>query len=361
MSKVTQSDIAKALNISPTTVGLVVGNTGPTLRKRLSEETVRRIQEKAEELGYLPNRAAQTMRSGRTNLILLLSMSGRSELGARCAYQIGRLVHEAGYEFQTMEAYWWPGDGKRFTEQVIALRPEGLIITGSLQTQLDFERIARAGIPMTSINFEFPGIPLIKHDVKQAIFELTTACLSSGRKRIALLLKGKQTMLWQAEERLKGYTEALLEAGWRAPEHFHRGETLPKSRHPSAMVLWDSLKQFSFDPFEPGTSVAEWFAGVPDAVICTNDNYAMGVMTYYLQNGAKIPRDVALSGFDNCSFSTQGITPLTTVEHPIEAMCEAAMEAITRRIAGAPANFEKQTFPCKVIWRQSMQKTSRTL
>ncbi len=353
MSKVTQADIAQALNLSPTTVGLVVGAVDSPLRKRLSPETIRRVQEKAEEMGYHPNRAAQMMRRGRSNLILLLNMSGQSEIGARAAYELGRLVHEAGFEFQTVEAYWWPGDGKRFVDQVLALRPEGVIIAGSMQTKMDFARLARARVPMVSIGCEVPGIPLIRSDVRAAFRELAGHAINSGWDRLALVLKETSTN-WQLLDRLSGFNDALRDAGWAPPAEYHLGAKVPRSKGPCGMVLIDNPRVGRFEPFAGGANVAKWVGESLSAMICTNDHYAFGVMTHYLQNGVCIPEQIKVSGFDNLSLTTQGIAPLTTVAQPVEEICRAGMEVITQRIRGKAFRNEEATFPCEVIWRQSM-------
>lgn len=302
----------------------------------------------------MPNRAAQIVRRGRSNLILLLNMSGQSEVGARSAYQIGRQVHEAGFEFQTVEAYWWPGDGKRFIEQVIAQRPEGVIVTGSVQTMMDFERIRKSGIPMVSIGFWIPEVPLIRCDVRQAFFDLTTAAIASGCKRPSLLVRESQDLLWQTRERLNGFLNAVKMAGLPAPREYRYGEEVPEDPGCGALVFLDPRGRGYFDAFTPGMTMAEWIGARPDALICTNDHYAFGAMSHYLQNGVAIPEQIMVSGFDNLSFTTQGIAPLTTVDQPVDAMAEAAMRLIKEWIGGNRPTHREEVYPCKLLWRKSM-------
>ncbi len=356
MAKVTQTDIAVALGLSPATVGLVVGDGNSPLRNRLSKETIRRVQQKADEMGYLPNRAAQTMRKGRTNLIVLLNMSGHSELGGKRAYQIGKLVQEAGFDYQIVEAYFWPGDGKRLIEQVIALRPEGVLATGSIQTTMDFERIRRARIPLIAVDMEIPGCAWVRHDVRSAIRELTLGCLSAGKRHLVQLLRKspREEHSWQRSERIKGFTKALKEAGWPAPQTLSLGEPLQRKGERSATIILDERKTTRFEPFEAGTSSAQWVRDVPDALLCTNDDYAIGALTYYQQAGFSVPGQIALSGFDNLSYTTQGAIPITTVEQPIAQVCHAAVELLKARIKGNPSGYEELVFPCQVIWRRSM-------
>src|SRR5690606_20104663 len=115
-----------------------------------------------------------------------------------------------------------------------------------------------------------------------------------------------------------------------------------------------------FDPFEAGMRVAQRLVEegcLPDALVCTNDNYAFGTLTVLLKAGIAIPQETVLTGFDNLTYTTQGAVSLTTVEQPIEAMCTAAMELLKKRI-GKPrptgkTRREEIVLPCRVVWRES--------
>ncbi len=307
-------------------------------------------------MGYLPNRAAQTMRKGRTNLIVLLNMSGHSEIGGKRAYHIGKRVQEAGFDYQIIEAYFWPGDGKRLIEQVIALHPEGVLVIGSLQTTMDFERIRRARIPLIAVDMEIPGSPWVRHDVRSAVRELTLGCLNAGKRHLVQLLRRNSPNhhSWQSNERIKGFTEALQEAGWPPPEKLSLSQPFRRRGQKSATIIFDERKTIPFEPFKPGTSSAEWIRDVPDALLCINDNYAIGALTYYKRAGISVPGQISISGFDNLSYTTQGAISITTVEQPIAQVCDTAVELLKARIKDNHSGCEELVFPCQVIWRDSM-------
>jgi len=365
MRKVTQADIAKALGISPTTVGLVVGNTDSELRARLSKVTVRRIQEKAEELGYRPNRGAQILRQGRSNLIALLNFGGYSEIASKRAFQVGRLVHEAGYDFQTVDAYWWIGDAARIVDQLMGLRPEGIIVTGSLQAPFEkkhIESLIAAGIPVVSIGIEIQGIPWVHQDAKMAIRELTQHAIENGRKRVALLVSYEKNgaVPWQTRERVSGFQEVIAEAGYAAPEcrqdlqnHFTKESAF------QSVILLDSRKRSFPGSFEQVLSAADEILCHevrPDAIICCNDAYAMGVINVCKRQGIAVPEEIAVTGFDNVSYGMLGGVIPTTVEQPTEAMCEKAVSLLRARMSSRAQTEEipeKHAMPCRIIWRES--------
>lgn len=361
MSKVTQTDIAKALGLSPSTVGLVVSYSKSPLRDRLSKETIQRVLDKADELGYVPNRAAQTMRKGRTNLIVLLNMSGYSEVGTKYAYKLGKQVVESGFEFQSIDAYWWPGDGKRLLEQVLALRPEGVIITGAQQTEMDYERLRKAGIPMVSISTptEIPGFCAIRADTRKSFYHLTSACIASGHQRIALLIRDTENPIY--DERRKGFLDALAQHGWPEPHLYQVNDPLPERAlpEPAAFIFRNPGKPDRFNLFSAGYNCAAWFKTFADAVICTNDYYAIGALSWFQTNGVAVPQQVALSGFDNLTFSSLPNISLTTVEQPISTMSKAAVETLASLIRNPKQKPQTHLFPGSIIWRNSLPDCGR--
>jgi LacI family transcriptional regulator len=357
MRHVTQTDIAKALGLSPSTVGLVVGNNRSPLRKHLNKETVRRIEEKAKELGYQPNRAAQVMRGSRTNLIIFLNMGSRAEWVQRQAYQIGMLAHELGYDFQVIDAYWWVIKGNRITDQIIAMRPEGVVISGTPQAEdMDFLRFRQAKIAVVTLDLKLPEIPRVRHDVESAIFELTSSCIAAGRNRIALIVRKGSQELWQVTERRQGFVRALREAGKPLPAEWDVPSFDSKRFDGGNLILNDVASPTLFSPFEPGYRTAQCLGTAVDACIFANDPYAFGALSYYLRNKIRVPGQITLSGFDNLSYTTEGSVPITTVEFPTELMCRKAMKLLIAQIDGSPLGAEDHVFPCKIIWRQSMRK-----
>jgi len=365
MRKVTQVDIARALGISPTTVGLVVGNTDSELRARLSKETVRKIQEKAAELGYHPHRGAQILRQGRSNLIVLLNFSGYSELASKRAFHVGRLAHEAGYDFQTVDAYWWIGDATRIMEQVLGLRPEGVIVTGSLQAPFEPRHIVnlvKAGIPVVSIGIEIPGVPWVHYDAKNAIKELTRRAIRQGRKRVGLLVSYQtgMTIQWQVTERVRGFQEVIEEEGYSASVWREDLQcSFDKGAEFQSVIISDTRKRSFFGAFEQVLSAGREILQNdvrPDALICSNDAYAMGVISVCARRGISVPEDVMVTGFDNLSYGALGTVLPTTVEQPTDTMSAKAIDMLRVRMA-SPARLEeapeKHVMHCEILWRES--------
>lgn len=375
MRRVTQKDVAQAVGMSQATVALVVGDANSPLRKRLRKETVRRIEAKVKELGYQPNQAAQAMRRGRSNMILHLSCGGYSELALQESYQIGRFVHEAGFDYQVIDSYYWPGDGEQIVRRVLSAMPEGVILSGSPQTEIDFSPLHEAEVPMVAIKTPEPDIPVVRCDDGGAIAELTRFCLEQRRIPVVLLRENHSPAMLR---RRGGFQKALRAQGIGEVKEWSSEDLLQAGGVGQApAIIYDSEKIDQFNLFSGGMRVGQRLlaAGwVPEALVCSNDHYAIGVLTVLLKAGIRVPQETLVTGYDNLSFATQGIISLTTVEQPIEAMSAAAVDLLLQRIKeksgvklpvaidnrkkreALPDGWRSQdqmVLPCRIHWRES--------
>lgn len=364
MKRVTQADIAKAVNLSPATVALVVGQSRSRLRHCVRKETADRIREKAREMGYQINRAAQITRSGRSNTILHLNSGGNSELSGRVSYQVGRLVHEAGFDFQSVDSYWWPEEGEKIIRQILALNPEGVIVSGSAQSAIDFSHLFKAGIPVVGLGYPIPNAPWVRHDPRSAIAELTRGCLEKGRSPVALFQRGAN---WTQFERHLGFMDAL--AGVKEVPKMEIDRLPPSWKANEPVILYSNFNNpTQLNPFDPGIHAARQLLAknfLPDALICSNDHYAFGVLSVFYRAGITVPDAMFLTGFDDLSFSPHGVASLTTVSQPIQEMCATAVDVLKNLIIrpetrGHSGKATEIILPCQIIWRESTGTSKRS-
>lgn len=350
----TQTMVAEHAGVSQEAVSHILGGKRADL---FSEKTQEKVRKAAKLLGYQPNRAAQIMRRGRTNLVVHLNCGGYTELAGQRSYHIGRYVHEAGFDYQVVDSYWWPDEGEKIVNKVLSLHPEGVIISGAAQTIMDILPLRKMGVHVVGLGMEFPDVSSasIFHDVRASIAELTRHCLAQGRQPVAVFNKCRVPH-WSQRGRRLGFLDAFA-GGEKIPEIDI--QQLPSSQKAAApAILYNSFEGTQLNPFEPGTRIARQLLEnnfLPDALICSNDHYVFSILSVLQKAGVSVPGDMFLSGFDNLSFSTHGTVPLTTVEQPIEQMCAAAMDILQKRINQSLAANKprKLVFPCRIHWRES--------
>jgi LacI family transcriptional regulator len=99
-----------------------------------------------------------------------------------------------------------------------------------------------------------------------------------------------------------------------------------------------------------------------DAVLCPNDDWAMGMLAACAEAGLRVPQDVAVTGFDGMRYAQYGTVPLTTAAQPLEEMARYAVDLLVRMIHGhQPAESEMRvSMPCRIVVRNSTGGVARS-
>ena len=92
---------------------------------------------------------------------------------------------------------------------------------------------------------------------------------------------------------------------------------------------------------------------LPDAIVCSNDQMAIGVLRTLAARGIRVPEDVALVGFDDIYPATLCDPPLTTVRQPIRGIGERACEQLIERIANPTLRPSVELLPTELVIRSS--------
>lgn len=350
----TQESVAKAVGLSRVTVSHILSGRG---EHRYKEETRQKVLNAAEALGYRPHRGAQMMRRGASNLVVLLNMTGLSTAYTIAPLYIGQNIVNAGFDVHVVEAFWWLRKGDYIIEQILSLRPEGVVAVGTPQGVMGLERLRKYGIPLISIAFKADDeATWFRHDAQKAIYDLTLSALAMGRERVGLFLRRPiDAYTWQQQERQTGFEAALAEAGWAPPKSYFHPDALPAAKGKRVgEIFFDTPKHYLYDQSNSACIAAEWLKGRSDALICGNDQYALSTFTVLHRSGLRVPDDVCISGFDNSPYTALGAVPLTTVEPPIGRICEEAIAYLLRLIGGEKLEPTTQDYPCKIIWRESL-------
>jgi LacI family transcriptional regulator len=100
------------------------------------------------------------------------------------------------------------------------------------------------------------------------------------------------------------------------------------------------------------TSLLEGGRKLPRAILCANDQTALGVIHALAQRGIKVPQDVAVTGFDDVPVARHLHPPLTTIRQPMQELGARAFEVLYSRISGAEAEPDI-VLPVELILRES--------
>lgn len=363
MKRVTQSTIAKALGLATSTVGLVVGSCETRSQKKLRPETVARIEAKAKELGYFaPDRRARAMRNGRSNLIGIIHFGSPFEAGQRAAFYLPQAVNAQGYDYLVVDLHWHGGNVERVMNEILQARVEGVLLTANYLEAFSFENLAilqKAGIPVVSLyGDDAMPIPHIGDAARGSFRALAEHVIALGYERILFPCgnSGKLSM----KGRIAGLKDALP-SGWEF--HIMEEKEFFQSRKPFSRIAGDTRCMTVVHISRGGGTVTRAnfrFANrlfsldeLPHAIMAFNDQAAFGVFNAAYEKGLRIPEDIALTGADDDRFGKYPMFHLTTIRQDIESSCDAALDALIRKIKTPDVSIPNREFPSQLVLRHS--------
>ncbi|TDK24760.1 LacI family transcriptional regulator [Arthrobacter crusticola] len=327
-------DVAQAAGVSIKTVSNVM-NDYPHIRP----DTKQRVLDAVEMLHYSPNQSARSLRSGKTGVLGLavpeLSLSYFAELAdavirAAEARGLKVLIEQTG------------GDRDRELELLASPRlqlTDGLLFSPLGMANEDAESLS-VGFPLVLLGERIFGGPTDHVTMRnvEAARAATDHLLSKGRRRIAVVGAHEGEVIGSAGLRLQGYRNALEAA---------------EVPYDPALIAHTTL----WHRANGATAMRELLStGVDfDAVFGLNDTLALGAMRVLQESGRRIPRDVAVIGFDDLDEAQYSLPTLSTIDPGRTEIAETAVAVLAERIADprsglAPREIQAQF---RVVERES--------
>ena len=303
ISKITITDIARALNITAATVSRAL-NDHPAIK----DSTKKAVRETAVRLNYQPNKIASSLRLGRSNIIGVIIPSAEINFFGSVVHGIEKVANENDYSvliYQTNELYEYE---KRGVQTFLRAQVAGVIASISKETiNLDhYSEIKKRGVPLILFDrvSDLLNVSSVQVNDYAGAFAATKHLIEQGCKRIAHI--GGQQHVNIFNQRLKGYIDAL---------NVHN------------IPLNDDLIVYGKVSIESGRiCMRKLLEGPnqPDAVFAVEDFTALGAMQVIKEANKKIPNDIAIIGFANESFGEYLTPSLSTVNQQTVCMGEEA-------------------------------------
>ncbi len=316
--RVTSIDVARRAGCSQSTVSLVLSGKG---RGRISAATEEAVRTAAADLGYRPNVAARTLRTGVARTVGLVVPDITNPFFGRMMRGAQRAAQQAGYTVVLVDA---GGNRAWEAESVQAL------LAGPSDGLLLFEVALPPGAAEKAIGIEMhPGdIPVVRLDVEAGVDAAISHLLELGHRRIGHVASAfvAPTFDLRAASLASRLAEAGLELAGRVESLFTFEEACEASR--------------------PLLST-----GVT-AVFCDDDVLAGGFYLAAREAGLSIPGDISVIGFDDLDFARVLAPPLTTVAADAEGLGAAAFRALASDLAGEAPPAE-QLLPVHLTVRES--------
>jgi DNA-binding LacI/PurR family transcriptional regulator len=318
------ADVARAAEVSVPTVSRVLNGS-----KYVAPELAQRVNEAVQALGYRPNGAARSMRSGRRTLVSVLAGATANYGYARTLQGVETAARRAGMTVSITVVESGDDEDVRTAIDLTLAQPTAGVIV------LEFDR---AGINTAKALPE--GLPVVVAGGGSRRIGHVPAALIDERKG------GRQA------------TDYLLHLGHRTVHHI-AGPT--EGKHSGRTDGWRAALTAAGAPV-PQVMRANWeasdgyrwgerIAGMSDvtAVFCANDDIALGLMRALSDRGIDVPADISVVGFDDQPLVALWRPSLTTVDQDFEDLGARAFELLSQVIDGDPAAASSVKAPQLVV------------
>jgi len=334
--RITLADVAREAGVSVQTASHVLADNRTV---RLPEQTRQRVRDAAHKVGYRPNRLAQAMKNGKTrmvgvwmpvdrpniSLLQFLQAINSSAHGDNYDLMITGLDGSMAYSGEGRRPHVWPVDG------IVSLDAGKAIRAFREDPQNDDIPVAILGLE------EYPNSDRVSWDLVEAAREVTNRLIARGCKSIVHVSLDWVLEGFPREQRRRGYTEAMLEAGLEPRFVPVKGE----SSHPAESAVEEYIQSH----------------GCPDGIFGFTDSLAIGAARAVLNAGRSVPEDCLVWGFGNYPESPDYRIPISTIALPVREVVDQAWAWLLERIERPIEENRLALIPMELIERQSSNRS----
>lgn len=282
---VTLHDVAREAGVSLITASRALSNPGV-----VSAKTIARVQQAVEVTGYIPNLLAGGLKSRRSLTVAALVPNIAVAQFLPTVKALTDALDAAGYQLILGQTGYDNAREEALLGTMISRRPDGIVVTGLVHAQASRDRLRRSGIPVVE-TWDLSDRPV---DMAVGFSHLKVGSavagyfLAKGWRRFGIATGDDQ----RAAVRREGFISTL-------------GHDVPTARVPAPSSLGLGRKALS-DLLEQDPTI--------QAIFCSSDQLAQGVMEEARSRGLRVPEDLAICGFGDADFAADMSPSLTTVQ-----------------------------------------------
>ncbi len=328
MKKVTSNEVARIAGVSQSTVSRAFNR-----QDVVSQETLKRIQLVASELGYRPNELARSLISRKSNIIGIVMGDILNPFYPTVLNIFTRNLQELGRRvllFSVPAGH----DVDEVLPQLMQYQVAGVVITSATLSSRMAEALGRGGAPVVLFNRTVYG-----HSVnsvccanEEAGRLVARTFLEAGHRRFGLI--GGFASTSTHIERKRAFAEELRRNG-----------------------IFEIVEESGGNTYEGGFKAAKAMLARhdrPDALFCISDIMALGALDAARRElSLDVPGDVSIIGFDDIAAAAWPSYDLTTVRQPVETMAAETVAILLDQINRADAEPVSVRVPGELIVRSS--------
>ncbi|CAN7660684.1 LacI family DNA-binding transcriptional regulator [Variovorax sp. LjRoot290] len=306
---VTLHDVAKLAGVAPITASRALNTPA-----QVSAEVLKKVTDAVARTGYVRNGLAGGLASTRSRLVAAVVPTIAGPVFLQTVQALTEALAESGYQLMLGQSGYAESREDALLEAIIGRRPDGIVLTGIMHSAEGRKRLLAAGIPVVE-TWDLTPTPLdmlvgFSHvEVGRAVVDFLR---SKGRSRLAVVAGDDE----RSRRRHQAFQDAARAAGLREVRLIYV---------PAPTTMKSGRR-----------ALAELLAVAPDidAVFCSSDLLALGVMTEAQARGIAVPAQLAVVGFGDLEFAADLNPALSTVRIDSKAIGRQAARFIVDRAEG---------------------------
>lgn len=327
---VTMKDVAALADVSIQTVSAIIND-----KPGITPETINRVKEAIQQLGYRPYSIARSLRTRQTHTIALIGSDIGNPSFSAIASSAEDIAHSFGYNMVLFNTH---DDAEREAGYIRSITERWIdgtifVATDDQMTSMDSLKefnIPTVGVDRIPVGYSGPSVTL--DDIKagrlaaEHLLNLGHTCIShiSGPLRIRL-----------ARERKQGFDQAIQEWG------FEPGPLSVSEGNWDCESGYVAMKQILSAKI------------IPTAVFAANDRTAIGAIRAIIEAGLSIPRDISVVGLDDIEVAAFMIPSLTTVRQSFAKLASLSVHLLIDILAGKEPDQQQIILKPELVIRKS--------
>ncbi len=332
----TLKDVAKRAGVAPITASRAINDSG-----YVSDKTRKRVAAAVEELGYVPNRVARSLRSKQTQTLALVLTDITNPFWTTVARGVEDVANADGFSVILGNTDESESKEYGYVRVLLQKQVDGFLLVPAHSASRSVTLIQKQKVPLVVLDRAVSApVDTVRSDSVGGAYELTCHLLSLGHRRIAMLSGPREVST--AADRVAGYRRALTEVEITPDEH---------------IVIYGAFTQ-------PGgydmTQEVLQFQPRPTALFAANNFIAVGAFRALREASLQVPEDMALVAFDDIPLTFTMEPFLTVAAQRAYEMGQAATRLLLKRLTEEePTGPEEILLPTDLVVRRSSEGRRR--
>lgn len=302
-------DVAKFANVSTATVSRIMNG-----RLGANKETEKKVKDAIKKLNYQPSSMARSLSNKSSNLIAFIVPNLSNPYFTDLINLLDKAALKYGYKLYLCNSNDNPKNISYFLKNIVDNFIKTVIINSLAVTEEDIKFLKDKGIKVITIDRthlkNHPNTLSVDHF--KGSFMATEYLINECNCQNLIFISG--SMKEQSSiSRFKGYKNAVEKFTSHKSIRLVEGDFTYNSGYELAKEV---LKE----------------RNIVDGIVCANDAMAIGVMRACFELDIKIPDDIQIIGYDNCSLSQYTTPSLTTVNQLDKKIGDIIMDSISKNL-----------------------------